>query len=121
MRVPIRYTSPMRDTVSKGSGSAHSVERQMSGRSRFAALLRETEAYSDLNRRICGSIPKPARDEIGVARIIDGCLVIAAASPARATQARLAAADILEAARQCWPAEIKTTRVVVTPGVRFGE
>lgn len=93
----------------------------MGGRSGFSALLRETEAYMELNRRICGAIPASARGEIGVARIVDGCLVIAAATPARATQARLAAGDILNAAQECWPTRIDSTRVVVTPGVRFGE
>ncbi len=91
----------------------------MGGRSGFASLLRETEAYLELNRRIREAIPESGRSEIGIARIVDGCVVIAAASPARATQARLAAAQILEAARRQWPGALDSTRIVVTPGIRF--
>lgn len=97
------------------------MEQQLRRRSDFASLLREAEAYLELNRRIGAAIPGSARAEIGIARIVDGCVEIAAASPARATQARLAADAILQAARQHWPADLRSTRVVVTPGIRFGE
>jgi len=110
----------MSKEVTSKNERAHSVKRQINGRSGFSALLRETEAYVELNRRIEGAIPTSARGEIGVARIVDGCVVIGAASPARATQARLAADDILDAARNHWPTRIESARVVVIPGVRFG-
>lgn len=95
------------------------IERQLRGGSRFSALLREVQAYAELNRRIRDSIPESARGEIGIARIDGGCVVIAAATPARATQARLAADSILGAARSHWPGRLDSSRVVVTPGVRF--
>jgi hypothetical protein len=83
----------------------------------LGALLRRTEAYIALNARIAEAIPASARGEIGIACVEGDCLVIAAASSARATQARLAAEAILEAARRCWPAPLARARIVVTPGI----
>ncbi|MGK7297045.1 MAG: hypothetical protein ACNS61_14670 [Candidatus Wenzhouxiangella sp. M2_3B_020] len=81
--------------------------------------MRRTEAYLALNRRIAPVIPASARGEIGIACIDGDCVVIAAASPARATQARLAAGDILDAARRFWPEPLARTRIIVTPGIEL--
>jgi hypothetical protein len=87
---------------------------------RLAAVLRSTEAYAALNRRVADAVPASAHGEIGIARVDGDCLVIAAASPARATQARLAADALLRAARQHWPEPLRRTRVIVAPGISLG-
>jgi hypothetical protein len=83
----------------------------------LGGLLRRTEAYIALNARIAEAVPASARGEIGIACVEGDCLVIAAASSARATQARLVADTILEAARRCWPTPLARVRIVVTPGI----
>ena len=94
-----------------------SVARNRSG---FGRLIRRAEAYAALNRRVGDASPASARGEIGLACVEDDCLVIAAASSTRATQARLAADEILAAARRWWPEPLSRARVVVTPGLDLG-
>jgi len=106
---------------SSGKAGSGSIERQLGRRGVFAAVLREAASYIELNRRVREAVPASARGEIGIARITGDCVEIAAATPARATQARLAADDILAAARAHWPAELRSTRIIVVPGVRFAE
>lgn len=81
--------------------------------------LRRAESYLALNHRLREQIPEKARGEIGVACVDGDCLVIAAASPARATQARLLAGSLLEAARGYWPEPLERTSVIVAPGLDF--
>jgi hypothetical protein len=97
-----------------GTRRVDSIARDSGG---FGGLMRETEAYIALNRRVADAIPASARGQVGIACVDGDCLIIAAASPARATQARLAADAILEAAQKCWPRPLTRTRVIVTPGI----
>ncbi|MDT8409494.1 MAG: DciA family protein [Wenzhouxiangellaceae bacterium] len=89
------------------------------GNSGLAKVLRQAESYIALNRRIRDRLPESVRGEIGVARVSGACLVIAAASPARATQARMLASALLQAAANDWPDELTETRIIVVPGIRF--
>lgn len=70
-----------------------------------------------LNARLADLIPETARGEIMIACVDGDCLVIAAASSARATQARMLAASLLQAAQAQWPANLARSRVIVTPGL----
>ncbi|MEX2498365.1 MAG: DciA family protein [Wenzhouxiangellaceae bacterium] len=81
--------------------------------------LRRAEAYLALNERVRALIPEGARGEITIACVERDCLVIAAASSARAAQARLLADSLLEAVRNHWPEELARTRVIVTPGLNL--
>lgn len=72
-----------------------------------------------LNARVREAIPENARGEIGIACVEGDCLVIAAASAARATQARLLAGSLLEAAGNHWPETLARTRVIVAPGLNM--
>ncbi|MCA1780405.1 MAG: hypothetical protein LC637_13830 [Xanthomonadaceae bacterium] len=89
------------------------------GQTGLASALRKAELYLALNRRIQPMLPVSSRGEIAIACIEGDCLVLAAASPARATQARLHAHSILDQVRTLWPAPLRSTRVVVVPGLRL--
>ncbi|MDT8438225.1 MAG: DciA family protein [Wenzhouxiangellaceae bacterium] len=85
----------------------------------LAALLRQTRAWLALNQRLADVFPANGNGEIGIARVDGDCLVIAAASPARATQARNLAGRLLAEARRHWPGELTRARVIVAPGFRL--
>jgi len=87
------------------------------GQGGLGQVLRRAEAYMALNARLVELIPEPARGEIMVACVDGDCLVIAAGSSARATQARLLADSLLEAARRHWPEKLARSRVIVTPEI----
>ncbi|NKI34321.1 DUF721 domain-containing protein [Wenzhouxiangella sp. XN79A] len=77
--------------------------------------LRRAEAYLALNERLAPMLPDSMRDAVRVACIEDTTLVLAAASPARATQARLQQAVVLEAASRLWPTPLTEVRVIIVP------
>ena len=101
---------------SSNQGSARHAGAIARGHGGLGKTLRETEAYLALNERLAGRIPESARGEIRVACVEGDCLVIAAASSARATQARLLADTLLQAVREHWPGRLARTRVIVMPG-----
>lgn len=70
-----------------------------------------------LNRRLAPLIPQAARGEVMVACVDDDCLVIAASSAARATQARLLAGSLLEAAQSHWPGKLTRSRIIIAPNL----
>lgn len=90
------------------------IAREQGG---LGQALRRAEAYMALNARLAELIPEAARGEIMVACVDGDCLVIAAASSTRATQARLLANSLLEAARRHWPGELTRSRIIVTPEI----
>ena len=96
-------------------GSARRADEIARGQGGLGQALRRAEAYLALNARLADIVPERARGEIMVACVDGDCLVIAAASPARATQARLLADTLLEAARKHWPGELARSRIIVTP------
>lgn len=96
----------------RGARRADDIARATGG---LGQALRRAEAYLALNGRLAGLIPENARGEIMIACVDGECLVIAAASPARAAQARLLAASLLQAARRHWPGRLERSRVIVTP------
>lgn len=100
---------------SRPSGIARRADAIARGQGGLGQALRRAEAYLALNARLVEFIPERARGEIMVACIDGDCLVIAAASSARATQARLLADSLLEAARKHWPGELARSRIIVTP------
>lgn len=81
--------------------------------------LRQAQAFLALNARLRERIPENARGRIAVACVEGDCLVIAAASSAHASQARLLADSLLEAAQQHWPEKLTRTRVIVAPGLNM--
>lgn len=96
----------------RGARRADAIARAQGG---LGQALRRAEAYLALNGRLADLIPENARSEIMVACVDGDCLVIAAASSARAAQARLLATSLLQAARQHWPGHLARSRVIVTP------
>ena len=94
---------------------ARRVDAIARGQSGLGQALRRTEAYMALNARLVDLIPERARGEIMVACVDGDCLVIAAASSARATQARLLADQLLDAARKHWPGELARSRIIIAP------
>lgn len=98
----------------EGARRADAIARGQGG---LGQALRRAEAYMALNARLADLIPERARGEIMVACVDGDCLVIAAASSARATQARLLADSLLETARKHWPAELARSRIIVTPDI----
>jgi hypothetical protein len=113
---PADYTVAVSSGFRDRAGATRRIDSIARSKGGFGGLLRETEAYIALNKRIAHAVPASARGEIGIACVEGDCLVIAATSSARATQARLAADAILEAAQRCWPRPLKRTRIVVAPG-----
>jgi|SRR6056297_335515 len=99
----------------RSPGSARRADEIARGQGGLGQALRRAEAYLALNARLADIVPERARGEIMVACVDGDCLVIAAASPARATQARLLADTLLEAARKHWPGELARSRIIVTP------
>ena len=102
-------------TDEKHARRADAIARGHGG---LGQALRRAEAYMALNARLIDIIPEPARGEIMVACVDGDCLVIAAASSARATQARLLADQLLDAARKHWPEALACSRVIVTPELK---
>ncbi|HMB38556.1 MAG TPA: DciA family protein [Wenzhouxiangellaceae bacterium] len=97
---------------SEGARRADAIAREQGG---LGQTLRRAEAYMALNARLAHLIPEQARGEIMIACVDGDCLVIAAASSARATQARLLADQLLEAARKHWPRALARSRIIVAP------
>ena len=81
----------------------------------LARTLRLARTYADLNDRLLPEIPENARGQIRIACVEDDCLVIAAASPAWASRARMLAGDLLAAANALWPESLERWRVIVVP------
>ncbi len=104
------FRSSMRDRP-----SARRVDAIARGAGGLGRALRRAEAYLALNARLADLIPERARGDILIACVEGDCLVIAAASSARATQARLLADTLLEAARKYWPGELARSRIIVAP------
>lgn len=102
------------------SASARRADAIARGHGGLGQALRRAEAYMALNARLVDLIPERARGEIMVACIDGDCLVIAAASAARAARARMLADSLLEAARKHWPGELARSRIIVTPEIGRG-
>ena len=100
---------------SKSARRADAIAREKGG---LGQALRRAETYMALNQRLANLIPDRARGEIMIACVEADCLVIAAASSARASQARLLADSLLEAARAHWPGKRARSRIIVTPDLR---
>jgi hypothetical protein len=84
-----------------------------SGDRGLAALLRMGRVYDELDRRLQPSLPEGSRGHIRVACVEGDCLVLAAESSAWASRARLEAETLLQAARTCWPDNLRRTRIIV--------
>jgi len=84
---------------------------------RLSALMRAASAFEALEQRLGPLLAAEWRDQIRVACIEEGCLMLAARSPAWATRARLQADQLLEAAREIWPGELREVKVVVVPAL----
>jgi len=101
------------------SGRARRVEAIAAERAGPGQALRQAQAYLALNARLRERIPENARGHIAIACVEDDCLVIAATSPARASQARLLAEPLLAEARHHWPGKLTRSRIIVAPGLNM--
>jgi len=79
----------------------------------LSALMRTVQAFEALDRRIQMVLSEQARGRVQVACVDNGQLVLAAQSSAWATRARLEADACLRDAREVWPGEIKSVKVIV--------
>lgn len=93
---------------------AGSADRSAGG---LQQALRRAETYLALNARLAPELPDGLRDHLRVACVEDEMLVLAAGSPAWATQARFHQARLLEVARELWPQPLRGVRVIVAPGL----
>jgi len=100
------------DSEQSRARRASTIEGDRSGPGQ---ALRKARAYLALNARVQALIPDTARGRIAIACVEDDCLVIAASSSASASQARLLADSLLEAACHHWPERLTRTRVIVMP------
>lgn len=82
----------------------------------LSTLLRAGRMFDELDRRLQPKLPESARGRIQVACVDGDCLVLSAESSAWGTRARLFAPELLEAAREVWPKELRTWRVIVKRG-----
>lgn len=97
--------------------SVREIARDSSG---LQSALRRAEAFLALNARLAPELPETLRDQVRVACIEGGTLVIAAGSAAWATQARLHQHALLDAARRHWPQPLDSVKVVIAPGLEPG-
>ncbi len=93
--------------------SERSLEQVAGDDRRLNALLKAGRLFEELDRAIQPALPESARGMIQVACIEGDCLVLAAASPAWASKARLVAQSLLAEANRHLPEPLKRTRVIV--------
>jgi hypothetical protein len=89
------------------AGDIATRDRQLS------ALLRAARAFEALDQRIQAVLSEPSRGRVRVACVDQGRLVLSTESAAWATRARLEADVCLQAAREVWPQDIESVRVIV--------
>jgi len=102
-----RYHETMNDRGEK------SVSAVAGGDRRLASLLRASQAFEALDARLRPHLSEASRGNIRVACVEGDCLVLAAASSAWASRARLEAQNLLEHAKELWPGELTKTRIIV--------
>lgn len=78
-------------------------------------LVRAQRVFEALDKKIQPMLSESARGRIRVACVDNSTLVLAAASSAWASRARLEADRALETARTIWPEELTGVRVIVSP------
>lgn len=82
----------------------------------LSTLLRAGRMFDELDRRLQPMLPESLRGKVQVACVDEDVLVLAAESSAWGSRARLHASELLEAARQIWPNELTSWRVIVRKG-----
>ena len=80
---------------------------------RLNTLLKAGRLFEELDGAVQPTLPEQARGMIQVACVEEDCLVLAAASPAWASRARLLASTVLAEANRHLPEPLKRTRVIV--------
>ncbi len=94
--------------------SVREITRSASGQpGGLRQALRRAEAYLALNERLDPMLPETMRGRVRVACVENDILVLAAPTPAWATQARLQQAALLDAARRLWPTPLSGVRVII--------
>ena len=84
-------------------GEKIGYRRVAGGDRRLASLLRASQAFEALDARLRPHLSESSRGNIRVACVEGDCLVLAAASSAWASRARLEAQNLLEHAKELWP------------------
>ncbi len=102
-----RYHARMKERLEKSLDQVAGDDRRLN------MLLKAGRLFEELDRAVQPALPESARGMIQVACIEDDCLVLAAASPAWASRARLLAETLLAEANRHLPDPLKRTRVIV--------
>ncbi len=97
--------------------SEKSLHQVVGGNRGLDKLLKAGRLFEELDRVVQPILPEQARGRIQVACIEEDCLVLAAASPAWASRARLLADTALAEANRHLPDPLKRTRVIVAEGL----
>ncbi len=103
--------------TSRSRSGPRNVRDIARGASGLQQALRRAETYLALNARIAPELPEALRAHLRVACIEGETLVLAAGSPAWATQARMHQARLLSAAQALWPERLSNVRVMIAPGL----
>ncbi len=80
-------------------------------------LVRSRRIFDALDRELQPRLPPAARGHVRVACVQQDTLVLAAASSAWASRARLESSSLLEAARALWPGRLERVQIIVSPGL----
>jgi hypothetical protein len=106
--------SAMASREDKRARSVRDIARAADSRGDGLRLaLRRAEAYLALNERLAPNLPEAMRPHVRVACIEQRTLIIAATTPAWATQARLQQHQLLEQARSLWPTPLDSIRIII--------
>ncbi len=84
---------------------------------RLVNLLNAGRLFDELDRLVQPLLPEQARGQIQVACVEDDYLVLAAASPAWASRARLLADTLLNEVNRHLDQPLRRTRVIVAPKI----
>lgn len=92
-----------------------SLERIASEDLGLSRLLELARGFEALDARLQARLPESMRGHVRLACIEGECLVLAAASPAWASRARLTADELLAEANRHVDGRLARTRVIVVP------
>jgi hypothetical protein len=97
--------------------SEKSLDQVAGNSQRLVTLLKAGRLFDELDRQVQAVLPEQARGQIQVACVEDDCLVLAAASPAWASRARLLADRLLNEVNRQLDPPLRRTRVIVAPKI----
>ncbi|MEN1728312.1 MAG: DciA family protein [Pseudomonadota bacterium] len=105
--IPPDFTAIPMERPETPAQEVASKDRQLS------ALMRAAQAFDLLNQRLQPVLSERARGHVQVACVEGNQLILSAESAAWATLARMEAEACLHAAREVWPGELRSAKVIV--------